>query len=58
MGPGDICTNVVVMWGTYQIIETRGMCVWKWEVAPTVTGAMPCRRAAAERAQDDGESYS
>jgi len=31
MGPGDICTNVVtsVMWGTYQIIETRGMCVWE-----------------------------
>jgi hypothetical protein len=58
MGPGDICTNVVtsVMWGTYQIIETRGICVCgKWEVAPTgLTGAMPPCCAGSGRALSAG----
>jgi hypothetical protein len=51
----DICTDVVtsVMWGTYQIIETRGMCVW--EVAPTgLTGAMPPCCAGCGRALSAG----
>ena len=58
MGQRDICTNVVtsVMWGTYQIIETRGICACaNWEVGGSrphshgLTGAMPpcCGRASA-----------
>ena len=62
MGQRDICTNVVtsVMWGTYQIIETRGICACaNWEVGGSrphshgLTGAMP--PCCCGLRQDDGE---